>query len=170
MKEPLETLTNLAFVGTGFAWYYFTDSVPMLIIGVVLSSLSYIYHRELDRGGQLADWFGMALMNVGITVELWSREIVYAWPIAAVFLSLYTCFIMGKFKVQYDVAITAVPLQLSLFWFFGWWALIPLGIFLIAYSIRQHTDHLNHGEVDSKNHAAWHIIMAVDYGLIIFTS
>lgn len=171
LNEKKETLSNLAFPIVGLIVYLIDRSQEsFLLIMTVMGMTSYFYHERKEKSMQTRyiDWIGMIFTFGFMGAVLLAHPL--GWLGAALFTVLYFMFLVGKKSVAVEVAYVGVPLTIILLLTKSLLSVgIILAVFGLAYWIRAKDDNPEQDLIhDSTKHAVWHVLMAIDCGLMIW--
>ena len=167
--EHKETFSNFFYPIVGVVGYLVHLNPVFLINSLQMGFGSFLFHKykATNPDAYKADWFSINLMlNINTAMLL---NTTWAWVLLGLVTMLYYVFVGKTGSVVKEVALSAVPLVMVLFYTKGLGAFVPLGIFGLAFIIRK----LDKGEDqsthhDSWGHSVWHLLTAINQYLIIY--
>jgi hypothetical protein len=164
-REVFEMYSNLAFSFFGLLSLIIFNDVLVCVAFQSLSVGSYIFHKYKTEKIFLFDWWAMHMMNTILTGHHLDNQ--FAWVMLILIHIVYSYKFMGKISVYKEVAFSAVPALLAIFYATSLLnGSIILAIFLLAIWIRSKDPDPKQAKFfDSVHHSYWHILAAFGYFL-----
>lgn len=167
-KEPIETLTNIAYCIVAFLLCLFNYNpieTPILVAALMTLGVgSFWYH---DKGGSLNlfDYWGMHIVFMAIALVNFSKifDPVLVYSLGVSLASIYGLFLIRKgWHTFVEVGIIYTVALVSDIIVNGWReATIAAIVMGIAFYVRQATEKREYKDNDNKGHGVWHLITAL---------